>query len=282
MTHAILVEGSGTDSAVLQSTINVLDDPEIDFFIHWDAKFPQPKNLNAKYSKIYLIKPIKVYWGEDSQIRATIALIKSAVHNPKNYDYLHLISSEDIPLMTPNYFKKFFTHQVYMGFDESKDYSWRVEYYYPHWLIRLVSRSRIWWLIKFWRNLQRIFRITRNKDLIVFKGCNWWSIRSEVASKVLNYNIKKFNNSFCGDEVFMQTILKHNFDRGNVEFASDSKQAARITLWDSSKEDYFDLTDVEKLTSLINTKFAFLRKVNNKRLTEEIFKTDKKVDKNYE
>lgn len=63
MTHAILVEGSGKDSTVLQSTISVLDDPAIDFFIHWDAKFPQPSGLYAKYSKIYFISPIKVYWG---------------------------------------------------------------------------------------------------------------------------------------------------------------------------------------------------------------------------
>ena len=271
MIHAILVEGSGKESTVLQSTINVLDDPEIDFFIHWDAKFTQPNNLRAKYSKIYFIKPIKVYWGEDSQIKATILLIKRAMQESRKYDYLHLISSEDIPLMTSNYFKKFFTHQLYIGFDESKDYSWRIRYYYPHWLIRFVAKTRAWWLITLWKNLQKKLKITRNKDIIVLKGCNWWSIRREIAYKILDFDIDRFNNSFCGDEIFMQTILNQRFDRGNIKFISDSKQAARVTFWDSPKKGYFDLTDVEKLTSMINTNFAFLRKVNDKRLTEKIF-----------
>jgi hypothetical protein len=280
MTHAILVEGSGKDSTVLQSTISVLDDPAIDFFIHWDAKFPQPSGLYAKYSKIYFISPIKVYWGGDSQIKATIKLIKYVMHRSKKYDYLHLISSSDIPLMTPNYFKRFFTHQVYLGFDDSKDYSWRVKYYYPHLLIEIVAKTQAWWIITFWRKLQSKLGISRNNELTIMKGCNWWSIRSDVIYKVLDYDISKFNYSFCGDEIFMQTILDHSFDRGNSKFISDSKQAARFTFWDlhnkSNKKKYFDLTDITSLERLVNTNFAFLRKVNDKRLAEKLFKINKK------
>lgn len=46
MRHAIMVLGSGDNSEVLQKTIDHLDDPEIDFFIHWNLKYELPK-LNA-------------------------------------------------------------------------------------------------------------------------------------------------------------------------------------------------------------------------------------------
>ena len=46
MRHAIMVLGSGDNSEVLQKTIDHLDDPEIDFFIHWNLEYELPK-LNA-------------------------------------------------------------------------------------------------------------------------------------------------------------------------------------------------------------------------------------------
>ncbi|MGL4267968.1 MAG: hypothetical protein ACRCR7_12700 [Weissella cibaria] len=43
MKHAIMVEGHGDTADILQSTIDWLDDSEIDFFIHWDKKYKKPK-----------------------------------------------------------------------------------------------------------------------------------------------------------------------------------------------------------------------------------------------
>ena len=36
MKQAILVMGHGEQSTILQKTIDILDDKDIDFFIHWD------------------------------------------------------------------------------------------------------------------------------------------------------------------------------------------------------------------------------------------------------
>lgn len=38
MKHAIMVIGYGENAGVLQETINVLDDSDIDFYIHWDKR----------------------------------------------------------------------------------------------------------------------------------------------------------------------------------------------------------------------------------------------------
>lgn len=57
MKHAIAVEGSGNDASVLQALIKHFDDPEIDFFIHWDKKFNIPE-LKSRLLKIMFIPSI--------------------------------------------------------------------------------------------------------------------------------------------------------------------------------------------------------------------------------
>ena len=49
--------------AVLQATINHLDDPQIDFYIHWDQRYPLSQ-LKSSYSKIIFIKERQAVTGE--------------------------------------------------------------------------------------------------------------------------------------------------------------------------------------------------------------------------
>ena len=57
MKHAIMVTGHGNTYKILQKTINILDSNSIDFFIHWDAKYSQPK-ITIHYSNIqFITKP---------------------------------------------------------------------------------------------------------------------------------------------------------------------------------------------------------------------------------
>lgn len=109
-----MVLGSGNDARVLQKLIKHFDDSEIDFFIHWDLKYNLPK-LIARKSRIIFIPRIKVYWGTSSQIWAEKRLLENIWKSKKNYDYVHFISSTDIPLMTTEYFKSFFNKNLYLG-----------------------------------------------------------------------------------------------------------------------------------------------------------------------
>lgn len=65
--HVILVEGHGDNADVLQKTIEILDDYDIDFIVHWDKKYRRPV-LKSKKSEIIFVKPIEVYWGSFSQV----------------------------------------------------------------------------------------------------------------------------------------------------------------------------------------------------------------------
>lgn len=72
MKHAVCVIGYGNQANILQKTINVLDDKDIDFFIHWDARYKIP-SLQSNLSTIYFVKNrIAVKWGGQSQIAATL------------------------------------------------------------------------------------------------------------------------------------------------------------------------------------------------------------------
>nr|WP_278769565.1 beta-1,6-N-acetylglucosaminyltransferase [Limosilactobacillus mucosae] len=127
MKHAIMVLGHGEDASILQKTIDLLDCDNIDFFIHWDRKYKQP-SLCSKCSKVYMIKkPILVSWGTDSQVLAEKKLFQSVI-DEGGYDYVHLISSVDMPLMTKDYFDK----DVYLGFSNvNKSICHRISWYYP-------------------------------------------------------------------------------------------------------------------------------------------------------
>ena len=43
MKHAILVIGYGNSAEILQKSIDILDSYNIDFFIHWDARYNLPQ-----------------------------------------------------------------------------------------------------------------------------------------------------------------------------------------------------------------------------------------------
>lgn len=78
----------------------MLDNTDSDIYIHIDRKSSiNILNLKTQYSKLYIFKECSVYWGEYSQISVELLLLKAAVKNGK-YDYIHLISGMDIPLMS--------------------------------------------------------------------------------------------------------------------------------------------------------------------------------------
>ena len=155
--QAIMVIGHGNNSSVLQKTINVLDDKNIDFFIHCDKKYKKPF-LKSVYSKIHFINSLKVNWGTDTLMKVEINLLRT-VYEQKNYKMAHLISSSDIPLMDKNYFINYFNGtNSYLGFsrEKSDEIIERVKYYWPSFNLRnkrILSRGIL--------TLNKFFHINR-------------------------------------------------------------------------------------------------------------------------
>lgn len=268
MKHAILVIGYGEKAAILQETINILDNEDIDFFIHWDKRYALP-NLKSNYSKIYFIKDrIKVKWGSFTQIKAEKKLLKSI--NKEKYQYVHLISSNDMPLMTPDYFKKYFKNEAYIGFvvPVPKDAKLRVQYYYPSNVdFRELKLIRV-----LFDYINKLFRINRlkNKELKIYKGPNWFSLKTKyITNLLLDKWDNIFKHSFCGDEEYTQTILQKFCAKGTRD---DCTQAARYIDWKRGRPYTFQITDVQELVGKVNTEYAFARKVKDPLIVSNVFK----------
>lgn len=274
MKHAIMVIGSGSDSVVLQKTINHFDDDEIDFFIHWDQDDKAPV-LHSKYSKIVFIKRRKVNWGGSSLVYTERDLMSNVFHFNREYDYVHLISSSDIPLMTKEYFKDYFKDDLYLGFVPKdivlRDIK-RLEYYWPTDYINGKEKfGKI--ILKVSEILNKVLRINRlsNRSIKIGKGCEWFSIKYKFLNEILKYNhMDIFKYTYAADEMYLQTVL-NNYKIISHKGINDCQMAARYIDWNRGRPYVFGLSDVPELRKLVNTNYAFARKVYDANVMKKIF-----------
>lgn len=280
MKHAIMVMGYG-DYSILQKTINVLDDNDIDFIIHWDKKFKLPNLFSEKSQIIFIKNRIKVNWGSDAQIIAEKLLFDYVVAQ-KKYDYVHLISSSDIPLMSSQYFKTFFKKEsYYLGFlDYIQDEAYQhVNEYYPFRHLKVKNRYSIPVLVHY---INKLFKVNRLKKIHVEKGCNWFSMDAKYLNEVVKYpyfNIFKY--TYTGDEFYVQTILrklkpdgltrKYDYYSDSYRMTKSSAMALRYIDWFKGRPYTFNLSDVNELRKIKNTDYAFARKVVDPKMIDEIF-----------
>ena len=272
--HAIMVIGHGNNCEILQETINNFDSDSIDFFVHWDKKFPQP-TLFAKNSQIMMIEnPLNVQWGTDSQIEVEKLLFKVVRKADREYDYVHLISASDMPLMTKDYFIKYFKDDLYLGFTKNIDLKMyrRVSWWYPNNINYKSYMGSILHAASMLINMIfKVDRLSNYSEVVVEKGCNWFSMKASYLDIVLDYdNYDIFKHTFCADEFYVQTIL-HDY-KPKVLF-DDNKMAARYIDWDRGKPYVFKDTDedIQELKRLVNTKYAFARKIESVEVVRKVF-----------
>lgn len=270
MRHAIMVIGSGNDASVLQKTIEYLDDKDIDFYIHWDKKFKRPK-LKSSQSKIFFINSRKVNWGSDSLVFVEHDLLREVFNNNRQYDYVHLISSSDIPLMTKKFFKNFFTRDLYLGFSPTDQTVYkRLSYYYPTNFVDARSlHGKV--IVKLFKIINHLFKVDRlsGKNITINKGCQWFSIKYSYIKEILQFpDIDIFKNTFASDELYLQTVL----DKYKTsESKDDCKMAARYIDWNRGTPYVFGKDDIAELSRKVNTTFAFARKVFDPTIVDKIF-----------
>lgn len=273
MRHMILVMGYGNDAAVLQEVINHFDDSKIDFLIHWDARYNKP-HLYSTLSKINFISAQPVCWGTFDQIKVELRLLQAVQDSTNHYDYVHLISSQDIPLMSKKYFISYFNQPMYLGSTvATKNDRLRISYYYPRLISNLRTTSgRLY--IKLVQLINRGLKINRLKKYpsqAINKGANWFSIQTAMIQTVLDYpHLDMFKHSYLADELFLQTIFAEQLINKGTD--DDNQQAARYIDWRRGKPYTFTQNDVPELSELIDTKYAFARKINDPNILIKLFK----------
>lgn len=222
---------------VVEKTIELIDNPENDIYIHVDKKVSdfdlEYFSGIPKYSKVYFTKRIPVYWGHYSQIKSEIILLKAAIK--QDYDYYHLISGADLPIKTQIEINNFFEKnkgKEFIAFDQyQKGISEDVIYERIH-IYRFFSKyyrnpsktlTRFAIVLdKIYCKLQRVIRFSRMKksNVELKKGANWFSITDDLANFIINneeWIENTFKNTFCGDEIFLQSLVYNSSFMDNVE-----------------------------------------------------------------
>ena len=280
---------------LVQKLLILLDNPHHDFYLHIDVK---TEDMNKEYfsnclhySKVYFVPRIKVYWGDQSQIKAELILLKKAAL--KHYHYYHLLSGSDLPLKPSEDIYSFFENNYgkefvhFSSVNPDKKVLNRISIYHP-----FQSKVRY----TFFRKMnslcirsQHLFNVNRlkNTSFKIGFGANWFSITDELAQHVLTkekFIQKYFYSGFCADELFLQTIVLNSKFINNLYLpctTNDYHSIQRYIDWPrgTSKNPYvFRSSDYE---SLITSDYLFARKFDeniDSEIINKLFQSINKVD----
>lgn len=271
MKHAYLIIAHNNPE-ILYAQVAILQQPGTDFFYHLDVGMDfdwQKLKDYAKDSKVTFIESQKVKWGQYSQIDCELRLLEAATQG--RYDYYHLLSGVDMPIKTKEEINSFFEKHRgkefihFDGKDVPQDVTERISLYHLS-----PGRTQIQKKINgAFVYFQKKFGVNRIKKLgwRVQKGANWFSITNDLAQYIIDSKklIKRvFSYSFCGDEVFLQTVVNNSAFIKNLydtSYSNDYHACMRYIDWKRGNPYVFQKEDLEEL---LNSDFLFARKFSYK------------------
>ncbi len=268
----------------LKFLISVLDDVRNDIYLHIDIKavdFDKKEFIGlVKASKLFFVDRTNVIWGDYSQIRSELVLLKAATQNGP-YKYYHLLSGIDMPVKSQDQIHDFFDglnyeFLEYPDFDDRSEASRRTRYHY-FWQNKVGksrdcrTRSIREKIVK----LEKIIGINRSSGFYdcLGKGANWFSITESFANYVienLDFVEKNFKNTICADEVFLHTLLKKSPYKDNWYGFVDKGiqyQNMRYTDWERGNPYVFDKDDFFELA---RGPYMFARKFDDRIICDEV------------
>lgn len=225
MKHAFLIIAHNNWQQ-LKRLMSMLDCENHDIYLHIDRKssdfVAEHFEKFLKHSKLHIFQEYKVYWGGFSQVETELLLLERAAKG--KYDYYHIISGADLPLVTMSEFDNFFEKNKgfeFVAYDENKlknnpEISRRTKYY--HFLQNYRRRYKIKALNGLFTFLERCLLVTqivlhvdrmKHVDWKIHYGSNWVSITHSLTLEILKHKKKIaeiFSYTNCADELFVQTV----------------------------------------------------------------------------
>lgn len=274
--HAVLIIAHN-QFELLKKLILALDDERNDIFVHIDAKvkdfdFDSFKSL-PKYSEIHFTDRVNVTWGDFSQVKAEMILLKAAVENQnenKKYSYFHLISGCDLPIKSNNEIHDSFNNNNGKEFihftanDVTAQSIGRIRYYHFFRNKRNFVRKALSYFVLQIEKLLGVNRL-KKEGIMVQKGCNWFSITGDFAQYIVE-NMDKwktvFKYSYCADELFIQTIFINSPFKDNLYMKNCNNNhlsCARLIDWERGNPYVFRKEDFDLIKS---SSAMFARKFN--------------------
>ena len=258
------------DDLTFRTLISMLDYKYNDIFIHMDKK---NKNYDERVieelvtqCKVYHTNRTNVMWGGYSLINAEMILLPKATETGK-YQHYHLLSGEDLPIQKQEIIQKFFEEQAgkeFVAFDQ-EEFHFNDQVCYRYFFQEKIGRRKgiLWKIQKILIESQRLLAIKRNRKIRFQKGTNWFSITDELARYVIEKKdwIKKtFKNSYCADEIFLQTIIFNSYFIHNLYYNGYDDQGKSTMRFIDWERGYPYIFRNEDLVSLKNSRLLFARK----------------------
>ena len=290
-----------SEQGLLHTLLRLLDDSLNDIFLLIDAKSSlYGCELPAlSFSRLYCVPPIKIWWGEYSQIDAEMRLFEYA-QSKGRYSYYHLLSGVDMPIKSQKHIHEFFKNHggaEFVEFWNQHDFRTiiykRLRKHYFHNYKRVDNRTVRQSVVRFAQKQllsinKRLSRKPTEEWYASHKmGPNWVSVTDDFVSYLLSKKkeIKEeYSHSFCADEIFLQSILfkspfYSNVYRCNERTGSTGGKEVygrnmRLIDWDRGEPYTFRSEDIPEIEE---SDCLFVRKVdpNDEKLLKYIITTVK-------
>lgn len=262
---------------ILRTTIEVLSKRD-DIFIHVDKKsdiseFNEYKGIVNFTSERYDVK-----WGDFSQVECMINFLK--ITSRKNYDYICLLSGDDLPIKPVEEISEFFNkHKGYEFIGIQKEFNSeelinRVKRVHNNWYFK-KNKSKFSKLIIKIQNKYNLFMVNELYEKLpkLYKGPQWFCITNKLSNYILDYiednkwYLDAFKRSYCADEIFFQTIIANTNFKKKIyklnEYKDDNRMALRYIDWQSGPEYPKILSEIDLDNIKFNNDIIFARKFND-------------------
>ena len=206
----------------LSTLIDILS-KNSDVYLHIDLKnndlYKQLKEHYLTQDNIFIISDrVSVNWSGFSQVKATLNLLRAV--KGKNYDYISLLSGQDLPIKSHSEIIRFLSQDVHREFihiaPDYKNYSWRLLRYSPWSESKSIRNFPLNKLNSASIKLQNLLNIKKSffNDLDIYMGSSWFTITNDAVEYILNSVddklIEGFRSTTCSDEHFIQTLLMNS------------------------------------------------------------------------
>jgi len=211
---------------LLKRAIEILSTADSGFFVHLDRKTDTAEFSGIGGENVFFsAERIPVYWGEFSQVEATLLLMRQALANSAKYERLVFLQGSDYPLRSGRYVREFmeknqeaeFISLVRMpapGYPLSKINKVRYPSSQPfrHFASKFLARLGL-----FRRDYKEYFG-----RLEAYSGQACWALSEEASRYILDFSDRNpaiaryFEDSFTADEMFFHTILGNSTFRSRI------------------------------------------------------------------
>ena len=267
------------NTSILRTTIEILGGCKNNIYLHVDKK-ANIEDFSEYRGRVHFMEPrVDITWASYSQIEATLLLLGEVAK--EKYDYVCLLSGDCLPLKNSEEIKAFLSENLgkeFIGIQKEPDVvELENNIKYEHSQLYLKRHKNLLQSIMF--KIQRHVvqsEINSGYELLpkLYKGANWFCISGELCNYILKYLEENkwysgaFKESFCGDEVFFQTIIMNSkyadkiYNYNNAY--DDNHMALRYIDWNSGPEYPKMLTedDFTNIKGEENGDCIFARKFN--------------------